>query len=435
MVAVWRVAWPMAALGVLRSLYYLTDSYWVGRMGAEPLAALGGSAFAWWMIHLACELAATGAHARVARHEGASERDRIGGTASSAAVLGLIIAAALALLVFPVRGLYFDLLGFEAGTAEHAHGMDYVGASLLGASTLALSAVVAAVFRGLGDTKTALLLTGATLVVNAALDPLLIWGFGPIAPLGVAGAAWATAAANLFGALFGGALLHRRGLRPGAPSGRAIAEAARIGAPVSLSGLGFALVYVILGRVITGFGTEQMAALGVGHRIESIPFFACLAFGVGAATMVGQHLGASDLAGARRSAGAAVKLAVGAMVPATAILVVFARPLFGLFTDDDATIEAGALYLRIQAAVLVAMAFEETYKGAFTGSGRTLAASVISFGLTAARIPLAYGLAGPLGIAGVWLAIAASTAAKGALLYAAWRRGLETLSSEAGRRC
>ncbi|MBZ0116611.1 MAG: hypothetical protein K8H88_06445, partial [Sandaracinaceae bacterium] len=69
--AVWEVAWPMAALGLLRAGYNLTDSFWVGRMGPAPLAALGGSAFGWWIILLACDLPATGAHSLVARHAGA----------------------------------------------------------------------------------------------------------------------------------------------------------------------------------------------------------------------------------------------------------------------------------------------------------------------------------------------------------------------------
>jgi len=415
----------MAALGLLRSFYYLTDSFWVGKLGPEPLAALGGSAFAWWMINLSCELAATGAHARVARHEGAGALDRIPITLANAISLGLLVSVGLA-CVFPLRGLYFELLGFAAGSAERGHGQAYVGASLLGASTLAVHAVVGAAFRGLGETRVALVLTAATLVANAALDPLFIWGLGPTPALGVAGAAWATALANAIGAALGLWLLAGKGfrLRATRPRLAALWEIARVGAPVSLSGFGFALVYVLLGRVITSFGSEQMAALGVGHRLESLAYFCCVAFGVGAATMVGQHLGAGDRERAHQSARAAARLALIAMVPFTVALFVLARPLFGVFTDDPATLEAGVLYLRIQTTVLALMALEEAYKGAFTGSGETLMASLVGFGFTAARIPAAWVLAHPLGlgIAGVWTAIAGSTALKGVLLWLLWRR-------------
>ena len=168
-----------------------------------------------------------------------------------------------------------------------------------------------------------------------------------------------------------------------------------------------------------------MGALGVGHRLEGLAYLVCLAFGVGAATMVGQHLGAGDPLRARESARAAARSASLIMVPVTVALFVLARPLFSLFTDDPATVDAGVLYLRIQVAVLVFMALEEVYLGAFAGAGDTLAASAITFFFTAARIPVAWWLAydAGLGVAGVWLAIAASTAIKGALLWAWWRRG------------
>lgn len=423
--AVWTVAWPMAALGILRAFYLLTDSYWVGRLGPAPLAAIGGAAFGWWAIVLSCELAATGAHSRIARHVGADRLDAIPHTLASAAAVGLVVAAALAAL-YPARGVYFDVLGFARDAPELAHGSAYLGASLLGASSLALHAVIAAAFRGLGDTRTALALTAATLVINAALDPWLIWGGAGVPALGVAGAAWATAIANVFGAVAGAAILLRRGhaLTRGRATQQTAIEIARIGAPISGSGMGFAVVYVLLGNLISRYGPEHIAALGVGHRLEGLAYLTCVAFGVGSATMVGQHLGAEAPLQAKEAARAAARLALGAMVPFTLGYLALAGPLFSLFTDDPAIVSAGAAYLRVQALVLVFMALEEVFKGAFTGAGETLAASVVSFGFTALRLPAAWLLAVQLGLGidGVWIAIAGSTAIKGALLALLWRR-------------
>ncbi|MFK7991135.1 MAG: MATE family efflux transporter [Sandaracinaceae bacterium] len=427
--AVWEVAWPMAALGVLRSLYYLTDSFWVGRLGADALAAIGGSAFAWWIVFLMAELPATGAHALVAQHEGAERRDRIGPVVGRALTVGAFVAAALAALSAWVPDLYFSLLGLDGSAATH--GAAYVGAALLGAGSLVVYAVVGAAFRGLGQTRVALGLTAATLLVNALLDPLLIWGFGPVPALGIAGAAWATALANLVGAGLGIWLLKRAGtpVETGAPPGTAW-RILQIGLPVTASGVGFALVYVVLGRMITAHGEAQMAALGVGHRIESIPYFIGVAFGVGAATMVGQHLGASDPKSAEQSIRAAAKLALCTMVPFGALLFGAAAPLFALFTDDPATVEAGVLYLRVQVVVFAFMALEETYRGAFVGAGQTTAAAVIEFVWTLARVPAAWLLAeAGLGIVGVWVAVAASTAIKGVSLVIWWKlRGPTRLS-------
>lgn len=425
--AVWRVAWPMIALGLLRTCYYLTDSYWVGQLGPDALAAIGGAAFAWWMIHLSCDLAGTGAQALVARHEGGGRREGIAPTLAQGLWLAAVVALLLATAGWSLRGLYFDLLGFERGTAEHDLGQEYLGACLLGAATLSVHYVTAAAFRGLGHTRTALGITIVTLIANAILDPVLIWGWGPAPALGVAGAAWATAAANGLGAVVSLWVLAawELRLRWTPPDLAAIRRIAAIGAPVTAAGIGFSMVYVLLGRFITDFGPEQMAALGVGHRLESAGFLVCVGFSVGAATMVGQNLGAGRPEQAAQAAHAAARLCVLAMLPIAVGLWVGAEPLFGLFTDDPATTRAGVVYLRFQVPVLMFMGAEVAYEGAFSGAGDTVPSFWIGFGWTAARIPAAWLLAYPLGmgVSGVWLAVALSTAIKGVHMSLWFRRG------------
>lgn len=426
-VAVWRVAWPMVALGLLKSAYFLTDSYFVGKLGDKQLAALGGAAFAWWMIWIASDLAGIGTHTLSSRHEGAQRRDRIPGTLTQGMYVGVIVSVALIVAAWPIRHLYFDLLGFERGTAEYLFGSEFLGASLLGASTLVLFQVVGSVFRGVGHTRTVLAISAVTLVLNAALDPVLIWGWGLAPELGIAGAAWATSAANGVGVLVGLVVLARRGLGPSwlGPAAATVRTIFKIGLPVAASGTGFSLVYVLLGRFINDFGTEHMAGLGVGHRLESLGYMFSVGMMVGAATMVGQHLGARrpDLAAA--SAHAAAWICSAGLIPMSVALWLAAPTLFDVFTDDPATAVAGVHYLRIQLLVMTLMGIEVVYEGGFSGAGDTMPTFWISFVLTGARIPLAWLLAYPLGwgIGGVWWAIAASTAVKGVVMWAWFRRG------------
>lgn len=425
--AVWRVSWPMIALGVLRIGYYLTDSYWVGRLGTDALAALGGAAFAWWIIHILCDLAGIGSQALVARHEGGGARDRIPAVLVQGLWLSAAVAVGIAVVGTAGKGLYFDLLGFEAGTAEHRLGQAYLGASCLGAGALAVQYVVAAVFRGLGHTRTALGITAVTLAFNAVLDPVLIWGWWGAPALGIAGAAWATVVGNLIGAALGLWLLTAEGfrLRRAGPKRGVIGQLAKIGLPVTAGGVGFCFVYVALGRFITDFGSEQMAALGVGHRLEGLAYMVCVGFGVGSATMVGQNLGAGRVDMAARSAHRAALQATAFMLPIMGLLLVFAEPLMGLFADDPATVAAGVLYLQIQVPVVIFMAWDVVYEGAFSGAGDTMPAFAIGFSWTFARIPAAWllGYWFGWGIAGVWVAIAASTVFKGIHMGLWFRRG------------
>ena len=424
--AVWAVAWPMIGLGLLRTTYFLTDSWFIGKLGDNALEAIGGSAFAWWMIHNLADLAGVGAHALVARHEGARQRERIAATLTQGLWVSLAVTVVMLALV-PMSGRYFDLLGFAPDSLSHALGSEYVRVCLLGAGTLAMYSVVTAAFRALGQTQTALVLTAVTLVVNLGLDPALIWGWGPFPELGIGGAAWATSFANATGAGVGLVILSRRGirLRAEAPRWEPAWLIARIGAPVTATGIGFSLVYVMLGRIINDFGTFHMAALGIGHRLESTAYMITVGFSVGAATMVGQHLGAGSPARADACVAAAQKLCAAFMLPCSALLMVGAPWFFAAFTDDPAIIESGTVYLRWQAVVFVAMGLEVIYQGAFSGAGDTLPPLVIGGTLTAARVPMAwfFGYVLGLGILGVWIAIAISTAAKAVASWYWWRRG------------
>ncbi len=427
--AVWAVSWPMVLLGFLRSSVFLVDAYWIGGLGPEALSALGGCAFAWWILAIFSDLGGTGMLTLVARAEGAGLRGEIPRHLAQAAWVGLGTTTVV-VAVWPLRGLYLDAVGFVPGTAEHHLGLDFLGASMLGIGATAAQYVVAAVFRALGQTRTALALTTASLLVNAALDPLLIHGVSLAPALGIAGAAWATAAANLVGACLGVWLLRREGITPhwSRPLPEQLLRITRIGAPVTAAGIGFSLVYVVLGGMITHFGVHEMGALGLGHRLESIPYLFGVGMSVGASTLVGQFLGAGRPEDARRAATIAALQCTAAMLLMSALLGFFGTDLMALFTDDPRIIHSGGIYLSIQSLVFVFMGLEIVYEGAFTGSGHTQPALWIGLLGTAGRIPLAWFLAFglELGITGVWSAIAISTLLKGMAMPLWFTRGTWT---------
>jgi putative MATE family efflux protein len=410
----------MATMGLLKVGYFLADSFWVGRMGDDALTALAGTTFAWWMILLLGELGAMGTHSLVARAEGAGARDRVAWTAGQ----GLWVAGAATLVclaLVPVAGLYFEAIDLHGVHREL--GRAYLDACLLGASTMAVHAVVGGVFRGLGDTRTALRITALTLVANAALDPV------GIAWMGIAGAAWATAASNALGVVLGLWVLSRRGLRVrlSRPDPQALWSIVQIGAPVSARGIAFSAVYVVLARMITTFGDPELAAIGIGHRLEGLGYMVCVGFEMATATMVGQHLGAGSPDGARRSVVAALQVCTALVVPTAAGLWFLAEPLFGLFANEPATIAAGVVYLRVQVWAAPFMVLESVVAGAFAGTGRTTTPFLVGATGNLLRLPVAFVLAFvlPLGVVGIWWAIAASTALKGIVVTALWwREGL-----------
>lgn len=415
--AVVHLAAPLVVLGVLRTSTLLVDSWFVGFLGSQALAAIAGATFAMWMLIMLAELAGTGAQTLAAQGVGAGLQDRV--RAVGAQALWLAGAVAIGLLCLrPAVGGYFDALG--ASGPVRALGVDYLDASLVGGVTFCAQAALVGIFRGIGDMRSAMAITALALVGNALLDPLFIFTFG----LGMAGAAWATVAANGVAAAVAWAWLARRGYRPGPWRAHAptLWRLVAIGGPVTIQGVAFSVVYVVLGRVLLPYGDGYLAALGLGHRIESLPYMFCVAFEMAVATLVGQHLGAGDVVAAKRAGHEAARIAALAMIPFGLLLFVGAPRAVAFFTDDPQIIDAGAVYLRFQSTVWWAMAAECVYSGAFAGTGRTLPPLAVSGVLSALRIPLAIGLAATWGPHAVWAAIAATTLLKGAALTAWWRR-------------
>ncbi|MEN0068148.1 MAG: MATE family efflux transporter [Myxococcota bacterium] len=411
---VWAVAWPIAVMGWLRTGLLLCDSYFVGQLGNEALTALGACAFGWWMIVLVAELPATGVHALVAQRIGARDPIGVRQVYGHGLVAAGMAAFILALLV-PLTSPYLEAMELDRGTSVHSLGVSYLEASLLGGLSLTLNTVVGGVFRGLGDTRTALLTTAIAFGVNLLLDPLLI------RYMGIAGAAWATVMANGIGATVGIGLLIRRDHSPlfNPLSAALLSEIGRIGGPMTVRGIAFSLVYVALGAMIATFGDFHLGALGVGHRVESAAYMLGVAFEVGACTLVGQRLGAGDAEGARSAAHAAARWGVALTLPLTFVLFGLADPMMRIFSDDPATIASGAAYLRIQALVLVFMTLDSTYSGAFTGAGNTVPPLWVTTLGALVRLPLAWLFAWPLGLGidGIWWSIGVTTLLRGLAIW------------------
>jgi putative MATE family efflux protein len=425
-----RLAWPVVALGILRSGYYLAGAFFAGRLGDEApaaLSAIGGSSFALWILMCLSDLPAVGTHTETARAAGAGHTTASRVTLTQGLWVGLLVSLVLASFAKPLTHAYYLAIGFEgAGFGSTlAMGTRFLEISLLTSITLMLHCVTDAAFRGHGDTRTPLLVSAATLLLNVVLDGALMLGQGPFPRLGLEGAAWAAAITHGLAFVISLHLLRRRGLGPArfGPSLKSTLHILRIGAPQVLSGVGFCITYVFLGESITQFGPSAMAALGLGHRIEGPSYQVCLGFAVAAATLVGQNLGRGDRAKAIAAANRSALLAVLVMIPFTAAYLFYSRGLVTLLSTDPSIIDRGSVYILAVGSATIFMALEVVYESAFAGASDTTPAMLVLLPLTAVRVPLAAFIATHTnwGIAAIFWAIAASTAVKGIVLWLVFR--------------
>jgi putative MATE family efflux protein len=404
------------------------DAFWVGRLGSAPLAAVMTSLFSLWMLYSFADLVAVGATALVARHVGAGDLGRAGKVATDAVALGLIVSAPFVIAGgFGARAIF----RFVGGASEVQElGSAYLSICAAASPVIFSALILEAIARAVGDTRRPMHVLSATLLVNAALDPFLILGWGPFPRLGVQGAAAATVAAQIVGLLLFIRLFKRRDaplrLAPFRTREMSVASFGRIlliGLPTTLNGILFSFVYLWFGSIAARFGTGSLAAIGLGNRVESLAYLTAYGFSVATAAMVGQNLGAGRPERAERTAWTAVGI-IFAFVTAYAVaLVLFRRPIVSLFTRDPSVIASGAGFLRVLALCIPFVGPEVVISGAFGGAGNTVPPTVISLPLSLARIPLAWLLAVALGWgpSGIWWTITVTCAVR-SLLLVGWFR-------------
>lgn len=421
--AVLRLSWPAVATALLQTIFNITDTFWVGRgLGPEALAGVSTAGFAVWMILSLAEICAVGLTAVASRRHGEGAPERAAGAGYEATLLAMSLALLVGLL--SLAGLPHLFAVMQTPPAVTAEGVGYLGVYLAGLPVVFLYFVMDAAFRAAGDTRTPFVLLAAAVSMNVVLDPLLILGLGPLPRLGIQGAALATLTTRGLACGAGYLLLVRQGLvrrvRPGTERPLRIL---RIGLPVSVAGAVFSLVYILLTRITSTFGVAALAALGVGHKVESLSYMACVGFGVAAATSVGQNLGADRPARARRAGWLSTGLGMGVTAVTGATFLLAPDLIMGVFTEDPAVVDVGSSYLRIVAVAQLFMALHLILESAMGGAGYTLLPMLVGIAMALARLPLAEILAGLVGVAGVWWAISSTSVAAGAAMAWIWHRG------------
>ncbi len=368
------------------------------------------------------ELASVGLTAVASRRHGERRPDRAAVAVYRAFWLGLglsvVIGVAGLLMLWPL----FQLMATPSEVT--VQGSSYLAVYLAGAPIVFTYFVMEAAFRSAGDTRTPLVLLAVSLGLNTVLDPLLILGIGPFPRLGIQGAALATLVTRAAGCLVGYRWLVQRGLvKRALPSLRPILQMAWIGLPVAAGGALFSFVYIVLTRFTSKFGTAALAALGVGHKVESLSYMACIGFGLAAATAVGQNLGAGSKERAVASGRVATMYAAALTGVAGLAFLLVPEHLMSVFSSDPEVIAAGTSYLRIVAVAQVFMALEIVLQMSMEGAGYSLVPWIPSSILTLLRLPLAPLLSRSMGLAGIWWTISGTGVARGIAAAWIWRQG------------
>ena len=419
-----RLAIPLTLGMLFQVAFNLVDAYFIGGLGTDAFAAVNLASFSIWLLSAVVGVVGTGANARVAQVLGSKLPSLVSELRTQALRLSLLLgfitsAAGLA----GVERLTQLMTGHSPETGLAALlASQYLSVIFLAAPLLCFNDTCAAIFRGASDTRTPTLVLSLGFLLNALLDPILIYGWGPIPKLGVVGAALASVLSFLFSSLLF-AYQGRAWLAPGLPKNSRFSQVPnmlKIGFPPSVTNIVFCLVYMGVTPYIAGEGTEALAALGLGHKVISISYFLCLSFSLAAITLTGESTGAENISQARHRGWVTVVVSGCANGLVGLALMVFSSDICSLFVKDSAVVQMASSYLLIVVPSQVLLGIGMSIEGAFAGFGHTTAPMIISVLSSLARWPAVAWVATSTawGTTGFWWMFAMSTHLRGLGLLA-----------------
>ena len=427
-----RTAGFMLVTMLSQTLYFLVDLYWVGRLGKEAVAAVGIAGNLSFVVLALTQVLGVGTTTLIAHAAGARDRERARRVFHQSQWL-----AAMAGLVFLVVGLafrraYVDSLAADAATAAIAGA--YLRWFVPALALQFVLATMAAALRGTGAFRAPMLVQVATVVINIVLAPVLIFGWGPTAPMGASGAAVASLVAIAAGVAWLGVQFLREDafLRFDAavasPQPALWRPLVGIGLPAGAE-FGLMVFYMVaVYAVARPFGAEAQAGFGIGQRLVQALFLPVVALGFSVAPVAGQNVGARRYDRVRATLRTAVALAVPLMI-VVGVLCQFLAPAFvRVFSADPAVIAVGGDYLRIISWGFWASAIVFVTSSLFQALGRTIPPMLTSTSRTVAVFVPVFWLAARPGfdLHVIWYLSVASlllhSAANLALVHAHIRR-------------
>ncbi|WP_303645976.1 MATE family efflux transporter [Halorussus litoreus] len=440
-----RLAWPIVVIQLLQVTYNIADTFWLGRLSAD---AVGAISLAFPLIFLLISIAGgftTAGSILVAQYTGADSEGSAGTVAGQILSFVSLLAVMLGAVGYVATEPMLAALPSQGQTAAQVVPLaaDYMEVFFLGLPFLFGFFVFSSLMRGYGDTRTPMRVMVVSVALNVVLDPLLIFGVGPVPALGIGselvpamgieGAALATIISRGVASLLGFYVLFVSRFGPNVrpsdlrPDLGHIRKIVRIGVPSTLEQSMSALAMITLTALVVQFAPPVVSAYGLGNRLASLVFLPAMGLGRATNTMVGQNLGANNADRAERAAWIAAKVGAGVMFAVAVVAALFPEPIVSVFmaTGTDAaaqTVEHGAEYLRIRSVEFTFMAILQVMLGAYRGAGNTKTAMGFSIvALWLGRVPTVYGLAfvAGWGPTGIWVGMALGNVL-GAIAAALW---------------
>ncbi len=435
-----KLAVPVTISMIMFTIYLLVDLYFVGLLGPDAVAALSISSNAFF-IHLGFStVIGTGGMALIAQAFGRKDYSHAAQVFKQSVLMALIIGileAVTGLLIAP------SYIKFFGGTGKSLQwGIQYFQIFSISFFFMLLLYVIGNCFRGMGNTKTPMIIMLQSNILNIILDPMLIFGWLGLPAMGVRGAAIASLISQIYALgiyvyfiFFKGAQIDVKG--PWRLSRSIVGKSLYIGIPSGMNHFLLAANLLITYRIISIYGTAALASIGIGFRILQAIYIPVIALASAMAAIIGQNFGANQYSRITGTLWRAWAISMVFMICCTVISRLFPEDLISIFSNDPDVIHYGVIYLSIFSLGYAAVGTIMVAASAFQGLGKTYPCLIgaaldnVLFAGLVLTLPVFFGW----GIQSVWW-IKLATAAVETAVVAVWlKRELANVRSSFAINC
>ncbi len=419
---------PVVINSFLQTMYNLTDTYWLGTLGTEELAAINLiTPVQNIVVNFGSGITVAGS-VLISQYIGAGKDKDAKSMANQIFACAMLFAVFCAILCNITTSSIVTWLGAEGNTWNYSK--TYMQLVILDMPFLYMVNMYAAIHQAQGDTVRPMLLNFLGITVNMILDPLFMVGF----KWGVAGAALATVMAKAIPAVIAFVLLHSRKtpiylqLKKLKFEKEKLKSIVVIGLPTAIGGSTMQFGFLLMSKNVLKYGTKAMAAYGVGNKVNGLISLPSNGIGSAVATIVGQNVGANQLDRAEKGYKISMKMIIvflfaGGMIlsrkPVSTAIVSF-------FSDDSEVIAMAADFLSIMAFWVFTNGVYNSTMGLFQGSGHTEVTMAVDVSrLWIFRFATLYVCENLLhmGVRSIWYSVVVSNGISAVLLFLVYLTG------------
>ncbi|MCD7835075.1 MAG: MATE family efflux transporter [Lachnospiraceae bacterium] len=427
--AILSLAIPVMINSFLQTMYNLTDTYWLGKIGTEQLAAINlVTPVQNIIINFGNGITVAGS-VLIAQYIGAKEKEDAKSMANQIFVCAMLFAIVCAAVCFMLTPGIVNWMGADGNTYNYA--VTYLRTVIWDMPFLFMVNIFQAMHQAQGDTVTPMILNVGGIALNMILDPLLMVYF----ELGVFGAAIATVSAKAVPAVIAFVLLcnqsnevclNRHYMKLQKEKLKLILS---VGLPTAIGGSTMQLGFALMSKNVYVYGTEAMAAYGIGNKVNGVITLPASGIGSATATIVGQNMGAAQRDRAEKSYKISMYISVVFLFVCGMILSrdFISTAIVSIFSEDESVIAMAADFLSIMAFWCFTNGIYNTTSGLFQGTGHT----EVTMTIDATRLWvfrfLTLWFCGNIlnmGVRSVWYSVVISNGISALILYVLYRTGL-----------